>query len=229
MKKLHLPYVNLPQEFVTLLKSSLTASSGPEPILEVIRPNRALYSILENSFDEFHDGRGLEKLMLALGWFNFRDRMASVYIYKKIYGNYPAQTNMELVEEIKELESRFSSHGVHSYSRLFLLGFYFKMAQVQLREKADNPFLELNVPQEIGPLLKLSQGRTEKTDWLVLILMHMHIDIGPKLIANSLAQGKKFEDLYGFMTIEARRTMHDNLLAYGASIREQDIFLYDRI
>ena len=226
---MNLPFVNMPQEFVTLLKSNLPGTTNSEPIFEIIRKNKALYSILENSFDEFDDGRGLEKLMIALGWFNFRDRMASVFIYKKIYGNYPAKTDMNLVDEIKDLEHRLSDHAVHSYSRLFLLGFYFKLAQLHMREKENNPFLEFNVPAEVENLLKLSQGRSERTDWLVLILMHLLVHIGPKMITTSLAQGKKFEDLYGYLTEEARKGMHDNLLAYGASIGEQDIFLYDKI
>ena len=77
MVKLHFPYVILPQEFITLLKSNLPSTTTSGPIFDVLRPNRALFSILESAFNEFDDSRGLEKVMTALGWANFRDRMAS--------------------------------------------------------------------------------------------------------------------------------------------------------
>lgn len=229
MKKLHLPHVILPSEYVSLLKANLTVVSTPSPVFDIIRPNQALYMTLENVFKEFDDGRGLEKTMMALGWPNFRERMGSIFIYKKIHGPYPLSTSMELVEEIKALEQRFVNHSVHGYSRLFLLGFYLKMANFQIQHRENNQFLEIKIPEEIGPLLKLSQGRSEKIDWLILILMHLLHGLGDKMIMNALVSGKKFQELYDLMPEELRKTMMDNLLAYGASIHEPDIFLYDKI
>ena len=229
MQKLILPHVIMPTEFVLLLKTNLSITTSPAPVFDVIRPNRAIYSVLENAFKEFDDGRGIEKTMIALGWSNFRDRMASLYIYKSIYGNFPNKTSMELVEEIKELENRFSSHGVHSLSRIFLLGFYLKLANIQTQRRSNNKFLEIKIPEEIGTFLKLSQGRSEKIDWLILIVLHLLNGLGDKLLMNALASGKKVDDLYGLLTPDFRKLMLDNLLAYGASIGEQDIFIYDKI
>lgn len=229
MLKFQLPHVHMPQEFVTLLKSNLSVTTSPAPIFDSLRKNRALMMILETAFKEFDDGRGVEKVMLALGWANFRDRMSSLYVYKMIYGDYPSKTDMELVEEIKNLEAIYSDHAVHSFSRLFLLGFYLKLANIQIRERENNQFLELKIPNEIGAILKLSQGRSERVDWLILIVTHLHHALGDKLIMNHLISGKKFDDLYGLMALDARQLMHQNLLAYGASINEADIFLYDKI
>ncbi|WP_408097054.1 hypothetical protein ACJVC5_18630 [Peredibacter sp. HCB2-198] len=229
MKKLHLPYVNLPSEFITLLKSNLSVTTSPAPIFDVIRPNKALYMVLEKAFQEFDDGRGLEKTMMALGWANFRDRTASLYISKFIYGEFPQITSMELVEDIKNLEQKYLDHGVHSFSRLFLLGFYLKLANIQIQRREHNQYLEIKVPEEVGAILKLSQGRSEKIDWLILIIMHLLNAFGDKMLTNALLSGKKLEELYDLMSPDARQFMMDNLLAYGASIKEQDIFLYEKI
>ncbi|MCM2349081.1 MAG: hypothetical protein NDI69_03610 [Bacteriovoracaceae bacterium] len=229
MQKLHLPHVLLPAEYVSLLKANLAVVPTPAPIFDVIRPNQALYMTLENAFKDFDDGRGLEKTMMALGWPNFRDRMGSIYIYKKIYGHYPVSTSMELMEEIKLLEQRFFNHSVHGHSRLFLLGFYLKMANFQIQHRENNQFLEIKIPEEISPLLKLSQGRSEKVDWLILILTHFLHALGDKLVINALMTGKKFEDLYELITPDRRKMMFENLLAYGASINEPDVFLYEKI
>jgi hypothetical protein len=229
MIKLQLPHVILPKEFVTLLKTNLQVTSSPAPIFDVIRPNKAIYLSLERAFAEFDDGRGLEKTMMALGWANFRDRMASMYIYKVVHGNFPTSTSMDLVDDIKTFEHRFVDHGVHGLSRVFLLGFYLKLANLQIRERQNNQFLEIKVPEEIGPLLKLSQGRSERADWLILILLHLHNSLGDKLLTNTLLSGKKFDELYELLTEDQKKNMLENLLAYGASINEADFFLYDRV
>ncbi len=229
MNRIELPYVQMPKEFVTLLKSNLSVVNTPEPIFSVIQNNKALYMSLDNAFEEFNDGRGLEKLMLALGWPNFRDRMASVFVYKAIYGKYPRKTNMELVDEIKTIETKYSDHAVHSFSRLFLLGFYLKLAQIKIRTRDNNRFLEIKLPSEIGTVLELSKARTEKIDWLILLITHLQIAFGPKTLATQIANGKKFEDLYESMPIEHRQVMNQNFLAYAASINESEIFLYDKV
>lgn len=229
MKKLHLPYVTLPTEFTTLLKSNLSVTTSPAPIFDVIRPNKALYMVLERAFQEFDDGRGLEKTMMALGWSNFRDRMASLYISKCIYGDFPQKTSMELVEDIKSLEQKYLDHGVHSFSRLFLLGIYLRLANIKVQTREQNQYLEIKIPDEVALVLKLSQGRSEKIDWLILIIMHFLNAFGEKMLINYLLSGKKFEELYELMSPDVRKSMLDNLLAYGASIKEHEVFLYEKI
>jgi hypothetical protein len=229
MQKFQLPYVILPNEFITLLKSNISVTTSPAPVFDVIRPNNAIYMSLEKAFDEFDDGRGLEKTMLALGWSNFRERMGSMYVYKAVHGNYPNKTNMDLVEDIRDLETKFVNHSVNGFSRVFLLGFYLRLANIKTQRRESNPYLEIKIPEEIVSFLRLSQGRSERLDWLILIVMHLQQGLGDKMLMNALISGKKFDDLYAVLSPELKRNMMDNLLAYGASIGEPDVFIYDKI
>lgn len=229
MKKFQLPFVNLPVEYVQLLKSNLAVTTSPAPVFDILKSNKALNTVLERAFQEFNDGRGIEKVMLALGWQNFRERMASLFVYKNIYGNYPGKTNIELVEDIKAFEDRFQDHSVHGYSRLFLLGFYLKMANLEIQRRHDNQFMEIKIPDQVPALLKLSQGRSERIDWLILILSHLVLSLGEKLLTSALVSGKKFDELYALLPVEDQEQMHRNLLAYGASIQEPDLFLYEKV
>lgn len=229
MQKFTLPFVILPAEFITLLKTNLSVTTSPAPVFDVIRPNQALYLSLEAAFKEFDDGRGLEKTMLALGWQNFRERVASMYIYKSIHGQFPLHTNMDLVEDIRQLEMKFVNHSITGVSRVFLLGFYLRLANIQIQHRENNKFLEIKVPEEISTYLRLSQGRSEKLDWLILILMHLMNSLGDKIILNAIASGNKLEDLYPLMSADSRKAMSDNLLAYGSSIGEADMFLYEKV
>ncbi|MGE3611614.1 MAG: hypothetical protein AB7I27_18640 [Bacteriovoracaceae bacterium] len=229
MRYLKLPYVSLPKELVTLLKLPLMPTSGAAPIIEVIKNNKALIHILENSFHEFDDGRGIEKIISVLGWTNFRDRFASIYLYKSVYGDYPKTTNIPLVDDIKVFENIYSEHTTHNSSRIFLLSFYLKLANLKVQNSESNQFLEIYIPDEIKVALQTSQGRSEKIDWLILTLFHLYHALGEKVLMNSIITSKKFDDLYGLMTKDAREVMLENFLAYGASIGEQDLFLYGKI
>jgi hypothetical protein len=228
MKKIIFPHVNLPQEFLTLLKMNLSVSSPAALVLQEIKPNKALYSILNTAFLEF-DPKGLDKVVPALGWHNFRERMASIYLYKTIYGDFPSTTKMELVEDIKLIENRFRSHSVNSYSRLFLLGFYLKLANMKIQSMTENDLMELEIPGEIETFLQYSEGRSEKIDWLILILIHLRMALGEQILIDCLKAGKKIREIYQLMPSYAQELMAQNLLAYGASIQEQDFFLYEKV
>jgi hypothetical protein len=229
MQLLKLPYVKLPAEFVTLLKSNISVSNSAAPVFDILKTNKSIYLLLQGALKEFDDGRGVEKILLALGWENFRERLASMYIFREIHGQYPAKTSMELVEDIKMLETLYSSHGVHTYSRLFLLGFYLRIADIQVKKKNESDLTDFRVPFEMGPFLRLSQGRTERTDWLILTLWHLMLGLGEKNLLGALSAGKKFEEIYNMLSLRDRHKMNENFLAYGASINEDDIFLYGKV
>ncbi len=230
MKELRLIYVKLPQEFVTLLKSNLSGQVEPSAVFNILRPNKALYSMLEKSFKHLDDGRGLEKTMLAQGWNNFRNRVASLYVSKAIYGHYPLKTDMSLVEDLIQFEQEFQGHGVQSNSRIFLLGFYLKLAQLNLQQVEGNRFFEIEISKSsVLKALKLTQGRSQRLDLLILTLSHLVQGLGEKTLTNAVVQGKSFSDIYDSMADRDRKLMHDNLLAYGSSIAEDDIFLYEKV
>jgi hypothetical protein len=230
MKKMNFPHVVLPQEFVQLLKTNISANASSEPIFSVLRQNRGLYQVLDVAFQEFNDGRGLEKTMVALGWSNFRDRFASLYISKAIHGKFPLRTDMGLVEDIQKFESTYSEMSVSGVSRAFLLGFYLKLGQIHTQELEKNKFLEFRIPDDlIIPILKMVPTRAEKLDWLILTIYHLVDALGEKFVVNSILANRTFDEIYMSMNHESRKRMHDNLLSYGMSIQEREFFLYEKI
>lgn len=230
MKELRLSNVSLPQEFVTLLKSSLSGQVEPSAVFGILRPNKALYALLEKSFKHLDDGRGLEKTMLAQGWNNFRNRVASLYVSKAIYGDYPLKTDMSLVDDLIQFEQDFQGHGVQSNSRIFLLGFYLKLAQLSLQKLEGNRFFEIEISKpSVQKLLKITQGRSQRLDILILTLAHLIKGIGEKTLTSAIVNGKSFTEIYEAIGDEDRKLMHHNLLAYASSIGEDDIFLYEKV
>jgi hypothetical protein len=229
MTNLKMPFIRMPKEFVSLLKSNLPDNTNSTPIVSALKPNKTICHVLTIALKEFDDGRGIEKLVTALGWAHFRDRLASIFVYKTIHGHFPTTTNMELVEDIKNLESKFGDYVLHGTSRLFLLGFYVKLANLQLRNSEASSIMEISIPADLLNVLRISPIRSEKIDWLILIVLHLVNALGEKVLISLLIQGKKMDEIYELLPVEARTEMHNNLLSYSASINEPDFFLYEKV
>jgi hypothetical protein len=229
MSRIKLPFISLPHEFLILLKANFSITPTPASIIEVIKENKALYKIFEMSLTEFSDGHNLEKAIKVLGWSNFKERIASIFLHKEIYGDYSFKTHMHLIEEIKVFETRFRDHSVTSFSRLFLLAFYLKLANMELLLHEDTAHKELQFGSEIDSILNLSQGRSEKIDWLLLIIFHLNSFLGHTELSNYLKKGLSFEQIYKFVSPSDQLIMGQNLLAYGASIKETDFFLFEKV
>ncbi len=229
MQKITLPHIVLPLEFTTLLKSNLSVSHAHTLISDTFHSNPSLEKYLENSFDEFGSSKGLSKSLSTLGWHNFRDRLAGIYVYKTLKGKFPSKTMNEFIDDVKDFEFRFSDHSIQGVSRCFLLGFYLKMANLENKKKVTGTFHEIKIPEEIGAFLRLSQVKSEKIDYLILILFHLLLALGDKVLLNALMSGKKIEDLLSQMSSESKKMMFENLLSYSASIDDPELFLYGKI
>jgi hypothetical protein len=229
MQKINLPHIVLPSEFLTLLKSNLTSANSQSLVSDLFHSNSSLEKYLESVFDEFSNGKGLSKSVSVLGWHNFRDRLAGVYVHKILKGKFPTKTEVDLIEDVKDFELRFSGHGIHGVSRCFLLGFYLKIANIENKKKGLGTFTDIKIPEEIGAFLRLSQVKSEKIDWLILILLHLLHSLGDKVLLNALMSGKKIEELLTQMSDDSRKMMFENLLSYSVSINDPEFFLYDKI
>jgi hypothetical protein len=223
---LNLPALVLPQEFVHLLKSPSAATAAQD----MLRVSNGLTMVMERAFREFDEHRtGLTKVATALGWANFRERMASVYVFKALHGSFPDKTDMELVADIHEFENRFSEKSVAGNSRLFLLGFYLRLLNTYLAMRADGGGEGVLIPASVERILNLRQVRTDKADWLVLLCWHLDIYLGTDELVRLISAGVKWEELFRRLSDPQRFQLISNLLSYGASIQEEDPFLYERI
>jgi hypothetical protein len=228
MSELHFPFIPLPQESLILFKTNFSSSPSPASVIEILKDNRAFYRVLEVSLSEFSDGQNLEKAIKVLGWSNFKERMTSLYVHKVIYGEYPSKTQIQLIEDIKHFENQFRDHSVTGFSRLFLLGFYLKLANMELQYSEEHS-TDIILGPEINTILKMSQGRSEKIDWLLLIIYHFNIFLGTEVLLGLLKKSKSFEDIYALLLPKQLTVLANNMLAYGASIQESDFFLYEKI
>lgn len=219
----------MPKELVSLLKTNLKVTNSAAPVFDQLKSNRGLMILLEKTFKEFDDGRGIEKVIVALGWAHFRDRFASLYVFKTIYGHFPVKTDMTLVEDIKNIENLYDNYSVPSYSRLFLLGFYLNIANIEVRHKEGQSNVPLQLPTDITDVLKHSLVRSERIDWLILVVWHFTSYLGKDGMIKRLQNDVHFSEIYKELTDEQQTHFTHNLLTYGASILEDEVFFYERV
>ncbi len=228
-RTLNLSYLKLPLELVDLCKLNMSEASSKEILYSntIRRPH--VYHILSNAFKQIDDGRGPEKIIVGLGWINLRDRMGCLYLSKFLFEYYPHHFQMELLEEIKLFEAKYSDFGVDGFSRLFLLGFYMKIhnQKMLMLDLGENSFLEFS--DLLIPVLKLSKVKSEKLDWLLIILQHFLNFLGFEKLKDLISENKKFVQIYEMLSSDERKMMHSNLLAYSSSVFDSEFFLYEKV
>lgn len=225
----HLSALVLPGEFLGLLKTPAAAGGSPLPVIEVLRRAPGLNLLLERAFREFNEHQiGLEKIVTTLGWANFRDRMGSFYVYKALHGTFPDRTEMDLIAPALELEARFAERAVTGNSRVFLLGFYLRFLNLY-RALGDDAADELRVPTGVDRILALRSLKTDRPDWLILLCWHLDAFLGAEAVIAAVTAGEQWQGLYEKLTASQKLQLHSNLLAYGASVDDDDPFLYERI
>ena len=228
---IHLPAIVMPTELITLLKEPNAAMTGLDsPFSRMARKSPGTVLILERALTEFNEHNiGLEKIFVTLGWSHFRDRMTSVYLFKALNGAFPDKTDMDIVDEVKSFETRYRDKGITGQSRLFLLGLYLKFYNIYLSQREDGASGGVSVPINVDRILGVSQVRTDRPDWLILVCWHFEAYFQVTPLLEMLKHGATYQTLFAQLTKGQQQQMISNLLSYGASIQESDPFLFERI
>lgn len=228
---LRFPVLNLPEELTYLLKMNLSSVELQNKIvLEKINQNYALVQQLETLFEEYDSQKRLPQVLKKISWNQFRDKFSSIYIYHSVHGGFPHETKLDLVRDIQVFEDQLSDFSQLSNSRAFLLGFYLKCVQIQLRKEfGDSKVNLIELPKGVISLMGLSSSKSEKVDILILLVWHLFQFLGADSLSDSIKQGKNYEDIYLELGQEQKDILIENFLAYGCSINETEVFFNNRV
>lgn len=226
---IYLPALVLPAEYIALLKVPTAAGGSGLPLVEMLKKSPALHMVMERAFQEFNQHKiGIEKIASTLGWSNFRDRMASAYIFKALHGTFPDKTEMELVQQAIDLEARFSDKSVTGTSRIFMLGMYFRFLNIYISMRDDGT-PEVTIPPTVEKILALRNIKTDRPDWLLLLCWHLESFLGISQLVGHIEGGLSWQQIFQKLNHNQQFHLVSNLLSYGASIQEDEPFLYERI
>ncbi|WP_127715892.1 hypothetical protein [Halobacteriovorax sp. HLS] len=224
------PFVNLPDHFVRLLKVNMQSSGKNFSNLEYyISERKGLLLLFQMISKDIDTGGNVNKVIKSLGWHGVRDRFACLYIEKLINGEYPKNIQVGNCFGILGLEDRLKKFSIGGYSRGFLLAFYFKIASIELSIAGDSSGSELLNIDDVFEVLALSTSRTIKIDWVIILIQHLILFLGKDEVLELVRAGGKYQDIYELLTSDQKKIYINNLLSYGASINERDIFISDHV
>lgn len=217
----------MPDDFTRFLRIN-TQSTGAflSEFTVFVSKKKYLYSLIERSFSDVDAKGRVDVIMKSLGWDILRNRLAVLFIEKKLKGHFPTNaTDTRSIAEILAFEDKVSPYTVSGHSRSFLLAFYLKLALLHLREvdpqtKRD----DLIIRDETIALLKFSHAKVINIDWLLLLLVHLEKFIGHKELSALLKKGVDYDEIIGYLKPKEKDQMTSNFLAYGSSINDLDMF-----
>lgn len=80
------------------------------------------------------------------------------------------------------------------------------------------------INKDLIDLLKFSKARSQYPDWMLLLLYHFDNFFGREKLTEFLKTSTPYEKIYEQLTHDQKASLCLNLLAYGYSINEPDIF-----
>lgn len=224
------PFVNLPDHFTSLLCVNMQSSGKNFNGLAVyISERKGFLTQFLRLFSDIDTSGNIDKIVKSLGWHGVRDRLACLYIENLINGEFPDTVTPGNCYGILGFEDRLKPHSIGGFSRGFLLGFYLKIASIELSLKGDSSANQLMDMEEVFEVLALSNARTVQIDILALLIKHLIFFLGKDEIIEGINSGKKYKDFYKLLSDTQQSLLMSNLLSYGASINEKELFVSDLI
>jgi hypothetical protein len=186
---------------------------------------------VDRLFSQYIKANSIESMLNALGWRGFRDRLASSYLYHFFHGFFPQEDELDNITEVIQFEDDLKGIFPEGNSRIFFLGFFLKMCEIQsMKDNSDNFISFLKLSRELKQVLLLGDQKIVKPDWMILSLIHFESFLGRENILEIIKEDKgDFSLLRKRLSSEQKELMIQNFLRYGASINEQEMFIYEKV
>ncbi len=164
--KIALPQIYLPDVITQLCHIKLQNNRKSfSIIMDTIYADKALSLLVKRTFKDFLKYDSVESMLNGLGWDGFRNRIASLFLYKLEFGGYPHETKPEVVKDIVEFERELKEFTAYGDSRLFLLGYYLRTCELTF--KSENQFIAgsmLKLDDTVLSAIKMHNHKNEKID-----------------------------------------------------------------
>lgn len=219
-------YVNLPTDFIDLLKSDMN-SRGPgfKKLKSSYWYEGSISSLVKKCYNDIDPSGRFERVIHSLGWLGFRDRLAAAYIEYQLTGQFPNVPDLSYIEDILALEESLKPYTVNGYGRSFLFGFFIKMSMCEkITNGSANELSAIELDSDLLNLLDIGQSKLLQIDWLCLALLQISNYKKITYIRDNLKSGVNFKDLMNDIPSQDRDKIMYNLVTYGSSIKDREIF-----
>jgi hypothetical protein len=230
--KITFPIVYIPEGMTWLLETHFNNSKkSNSAITDAIFSNPFIKIQISKLFKQYMKESSIDSLVASLGWKGLRDRLASMYLYHFENGVFPNLLSTDNVEDITEFENKFTTAFPDGNSRVFVLGMFFKFCDISIRkDDPENLNSYLSVSDTLLKIIRLGEQKVVKPDWLILTLIHLESYLGADVLYDLVEKNNgNFYNFFGMLNENQKEEMVQNLLRYGASINEDEMFLFEKV
>lgn len=199
-----------------------TSSKNHRGLQNYILQDPSLKGIVSRIFTQ-GDSFDILSHIKSLGWDGIRDRLLAFYIHYALTKKHCEKINLDLVEDIIHLESQLRFTTVSGYSRLIQLLFYIKLDSIESGSTGIKSHPLYPCPDTIE-ILKKTNKRTIDIDILIIIIKHFLDFFSKEELGEFIGQGYSYESYFLKMSDDQVDILCQNMLSYGASIGESDLF-----
>jgi hypothetical protein len=226
------PLVQIPDSLGQLCALNLKNSrKSYSDIYEIIEADPFLNLLVKDVFAPFIKKGGILGMLTALGWEGVRNRLAEAYIYFCRHKKFPSLIELDEVNDVLDIEKRFDFLYSELNSRVFMLGMYLKLCQVNFEddpEFQDHDFI--TIPSEVDEILILGKSKSLNPDWLIIIVWSFYQLFGQEKTAELLLLSKGNMDLiFEKITTEDYEKVIESLLKYGHAVNDTQFFVSRKV
>jgi hypothetical protein len=224
-----LRFISTPSSFMILLRMNMQKSDKiHHHIKGFVEKHQDLHGLILRGMKDIDENQRLDKILVSLGWYGLRDRLAAHYLHYSKHKNYAIKADVNLVDDILIFEKKLIGHTVEGYSRSFMLGFYLKLLNDHLSDYLDKSEI-FSISTETIELCELAKIKTLPIDWILLAIEHFKSFIGKDEVHRFLLDGGQYFDLFSKLNDEEKNIYIKNMIIYGASIGEQTPFVNNHL
>ena len=172
----------------------------------------------------------MEAQLSGYGIKGFRDRLGELYLAHMEQGIFPDDVEIDRVADVQDFENRFERFSTMSDYRVFMLGLYLKMKDQESLSMFSRETDFLNIPLEVDEALAAGAGKTQRLDWMILVLTSLlKFWDGDKLLSLSSKGAKHVLAEIRQLDDKSKLIFFNDMSSYGHAIEENDFFLYQKV
>lgn len=191
-------------------------------IIDIVESDLFLKVYMKDLFKDFLKKGGSLGMLTALGPHGFRNRLAESILVHASEGHYPQEVEGDYIQDLIDLEKRFDFLSYEDNSRIFLMGMFFKLSDINNDQELNSL---INVPIAIDELLKDPKGKSDRPDWLVITLLLLRDLKGEGFLSLNMPKHHgDIKEILALLSDEETDQFLSNLLKYAQSTHSAEFF-----
>lgn len=223
---LNTPSVQLPEPISRMCQLDLSQKKKFHlQVCNIIEGDKFLSLYVTETFQEYIGKGGIMTLINSVGWEGLKNRLSEAYLNQFFYGDFPREIELDLVLDAVDFEKRFQFLSPLSSTRVFQLGLWLKLVNLEL-EKNNLEQKFVLIPPEVDEILISSRAKSVLPDWLIIATWGLVDLVGAAAAKDILISSKgKLNRIERELSEDNKKKWYEMFVRYGYAIQDDSIFL----